>query len=169
MKNLIKIITQLSLIMIAGVFQAQVSIGKPSVEGSSILDFAASTTQGIILPATTGFPASPTNGTFIFNRSDAKIYTYEKSAWLALTEGNGNASSIINNPSADVGNGVIMGAATSSATGVLVLESSNLALTLPKVFQPHLNVKSPYPGMMCYDTDSNTVAFYDGAYWNYWK
>lgn len=155
--------------MTASVFQAQVSIGKPSVEGSSILDFAANTTQGIILPATTGFPASPTNGTFIFNRSDAKIYTYQKSAWLALTEGSGNASSVINNPSADVGNGVIIGSATSSATGVLVLESSNLALTLPKVFQPHLTVKSPYPGMMCYDTDSNTVAFYDGAYWNFWK
>ncbi len=168
MKNF-KIIGQLILLLSAGFFRAQFSIGKPAVQGSSILDFGTNMTQGIILPATSGFPVSPTNGTFIFNRNDARIYTFQKNAWLPLTEGNGSTAAIINNPSPDVGNGVIIGAPTSPATGVLVLESSSLALTLPKINQPHLTVKSPYPGMMCYDTDSNTVAFFDGAYWNFWR
>ena len=42
-------------------------------------------------------------------------------------------------------------------------------MILPKVNQPEINVKSPYPGMICYDTASKTVAIFDGKVWNYWK
>lgn len=169
MKKLKKIISATSFLIFCLNLNAQVAIGKPSVQGSSILDFADSTTNGIILPATATFPASPTNGTLIFNRTDSRVYMRQNSNWIALTEGNGNSSSLINNPTSEVGNGVVIGANTSSATGVLVLESSSLALTLPKIDRPHLNVKAPYPGMICYDTASNTVAVFDGAYWNFWK
>ncbi|WP_148043492.1 hypothetical protein [Chryseobacterium sp. G0240] len=62
-----------------------------------------------------------------------------------------------------------MGASTSSAPGVLVLESANKALILPKVAAPHLNVKNPYPGMICYDTASKSMAVFDGLKWSYWK
>ncbi len=148
---------------------AQVAIGKTSVDGSSILDFQASTTKGIILPALTTAPTVPTNGTLGFYRTDAIVYMYQNNVWVPLTEGNGSTTALISNTSAEVGNGVVMGAATSTASGVLVLESSSLALTLPKVASPHLNVKSPYPGMICYDTNSNTIAVFDGAYWNFWK
>lgn len=62
-----------------------------------------------------------------------------------------------------------MGAKESAADGVLVLESTNRALVLPHVTNPHLTVKSPYPGMMCYDTVKKAVAVFDGTVWNYWK
>lgn len=149
---------------------AQVAIGKTSVQGSSILDFnETGNTKGIILPAVTTIPATPVNGTLGFYRADAVVYMRQNGAWVPMTEGNGNATNLVNNTSAEVGNGTIMGAAASSATGILILESSTLALTLPKVASPHLNMKSPYPGTMCYDTTSNTVAVFDGAYWNFWK
>lgn len=163
------ILILLFLTLFARGINAQVAIGKTSVDGSSILDFQANTTRGIILPALTTVPASPVNGTLAFYSPNARIYMFEKNTWVPLTEGNGNAASLINNTSAEVGNGVVIGASTSTATGVLVLESSNLALTLPKIDKPHLNVKSPYPGMICYDTSSNTIAVFDGAYWNFWK
>ena len=148
---------------------AQVAIGKTSVDGSSILDFQANTTKGIILPALASAPTVPVNGTLAFYRADAIVYMRQNNVWIPLTEGNGSTAGLINNTTAEVGNGVVMGAATSSVAGVLVLESSSLALTLPKVDKPHLNVKSPSPGMICYDTASNTIAVFDGAYWNFWK
>lgn len=149
---------------------AQVAIGKTTVQGSSILDFnETSNTKGIILPAVTTIPATPVNGTLGFYREDAVVYMRQNGAWVPMTEGNGSTTTLINNASAEVGNGTIMGAATSTATGILILESSTLALTLPKVASPHLNMKSPYPGTMCYDTTSNTIAVFDGAYWNFWK
>lgn len=149
---------------------AQVAIGKTSVQGSSILDFnETANTRGIILPAVTSIPATPVNGTLGFYRADAVVYMRQNGAWVPLTEGNGSTATLVNNTSAETGTGVVMGAATSTAAGVLVLESSSLALTLPKVTSPHLNVKSPYPGMICYDTTSDTIAVFDGAYWNFWK
>ena len=42
-------------------------------------------------------------------------------------------------------------------------------MVLPHVTNPHLTVKSPYPGMMCYDTVKKAVAVFDGTVWNYWK
>jgi len=62
-----------------------------------------------------------------------------------------------------------VGSDTTTAPGVLVMESSNKALILPKVATPHLNVKNPYPGMICYDTVSKTMAVFDGLKWSYWK
>lgn len=150
-------------------YHAQVAVEKTSLDGSSILDFNAGTTKGIILPALTTLPASPPNGFLGFNKLDARVYAYQNNIYVPLTQGTGIITALITNPSAEIGNGVIIGAATSTASGVLVLESTSLALTLPKINQPHLNVKSPYPGMMCYDTATNTIAIFDGAYWNYWK
>ena len=157
--------------MFSWLFNAQVAIEKTSLNGSSILDFNAGTTKGIILPALTTLPASPPNGFLGFNKLDARVYMYQNNAYVPLTEGIGIGSitGLITNLSPDLGNGVIIGAVTSTASGVLVLESTSLALTLPKINQPHLNVKSPYPGMICYDTATNTIAVFDGSYWNYWK
>ena len=31
------------------------------------------------------------------------------------------------------------------------------------------DVFSPYPGMMCYDMASKTVAIFDGTQWSYWN
>lgn len=178
------------LILIFNCVNAQVAIGKTTISGnSSILEFAGNTTdnlptnaettnfRGIILPGVTAspvFPAvtpstnNPQNGTFLFDRQMQTIRMYENGIWVNLSD-TGNSTGMVPLSGTEKGEGVIIGAATSSATGVLVLESSDKALILPHIKNPHTTVKSPYPGMMCYDTFSNSVAFYDGKNWNYWK
>ena len=160
-----------------GTIDAQVALGgKQTIEGTStILDFnnTATNTNGIILPAISALPStlsSNNNGTFLFDRSDNKVKMFENNTWINLTD-TGSSSSIVVNTSAESGNsqGVIIGAENSSAEGILVLESADKAMILPRIEDPHLNVKSPYPGMMCYDTKSKSLAVFNGYLWNYWK
>lgn len=179
-----------SLLLFAVSANAQISIGgKETVEGNStLLDFnspflSGSTiqtendnTKGIILPAVdnlNGALSATTgvnNGTFLFDKSDNKVKMFEKNTWVFLSDA-GNASMISANTSNDTDGlqGVIIGSETSSAKGVLVLESADKAMILPRIMNPHLTVKSPYPGMMCYDTVSRSLAVFDGSVWNYWK
>ena len=167
-----------ALLFLFNIASAQVAIGKTTVNGSStLLDFDDSTgnTSGIILPAiadrNTAASTADNNGTFIFDISDNKVKMYENSVWQSLSDDAGDGTLVANhnNSTAEAGNGVIIGSATSSAKGVLVLEDSKKAMILPRINQPELNVKSPYPGMMCYDTESMSLAVYDGVRWNYWK
>lgn len=156
---------------------AQVTIGKQTVQNTStILDFdnANDTNfRGIILPAVANTnnalatdPAQ-NNGTFLFDRSDDRVKMYENNVWVNLSDA-GTEPATINN-SDELGEGAIIGSATTNAEGVLILESPNTAVVLPWIFRPHETVKSPYPGMMCYDTESRTLAVFDGTVWNYWK
>ena len=152
---------------------AQVGIGKNTVDGvSTILDFENSTTNGIILPAVDFAPTDlnviNNGGTFLYDLTDSRVKMYENGTWINLSDA-GIKTSIISNTSNEIGNGVIIGAETTSAKGVLVLESDSKAMILPKINQPEVNVKSPYPGMICYDTASKTLAIFDGKVWNYWK
>lgn len=149
--------------------QAQTAIGKRTVDGNSaILDFASGSTNGIILPAVTTLPASPANGTFLLDKNDRRVKMRQNGAWVNLSD-QGSTSAIIANPATETANRTVMGSRSSNADGVLVLESSDKALILPKINSPHLNVKSPYPGMMCYDTTSQSMAIFDGFAWSYWK
>ncbi|WP_291895845.1 hypothetical protein [Chryseobacterium sp.] len=170
--NTIKNISIAVGLVVFNSFFAQVAIGKQSVEGkSTLLDFdnMSGNTKGLILPATSGLPTgSLVNGTFIFDVTDKKVKVYENDTWKPLSDA-GNSSAVIGNNSAESGKGVIIGDASSPADGVLVLESQNKAMILPKIADPHLNVKNPYPGMICYDTSSKTLAVFDGSVWNYWK
>jgi hypothetical protein len=171
MKPIKKISIALAL-MIFNAFYTQVAIGKETIDGrSTILDFnnTSTNTKGLNLPATQGIPAgSPANGTFVFDTSDGKVKVYENNTWKALSDV-GNVASVIPNDSDEAGNGVVIGNKEGSADGVLVLESPDKAMILPKISSPHLNVKNPYPGMICYDTVSKTFAVFDGTVWNYWK
>lgn len=81
----------------------------------------------------------------------------------------GDVSKIAQNTSNEVGNGVIIGNSTSAATGVLILEATDKALALPQIASPQTNVKSPYPGMICYDTTTKTVAVFNGKVWSFLK
>ncbi|PWN63997.1 hypothetical protein [Chryseobacterium viscerum] len=171
MKNIRNISIAAALIAFNSVF-AQIAIGKQTIDGNStVLDFdnVAGNTKGLILPATSGLPTGTlVNGTLIFDVTDNKVKVYENDTWKSWSDA-GNSSAVIVNNSAESGKGVIMGEAVSSADGVLVLESQDKAMILPKVATPHLNVKNPYPGMICYDTTSKTLAIFDGSVWNYWK
>jgi len=161
-------VTIISLSAFASV-SAQTAINKNTADGSSVLDFAAGTTKGIILPAVETLPATPANGTFLLDKTDKKIKMYQNGLWVELS-GIGNITNIVPySGTVDNGKQTVMGARSTGVDGVLVLESTNKALVLPKISNPHLNVKSPYPGMMCYDTNRKALAVFDGNVWNYWK
>ncbi|WP_228720144.1 hypothetical protein [Chryseobacterium panacisoli] len=171
MKN-IRNISIAAALIVSNSFFAQIAIGKQTVDGSStILDFdnVPGNTKGLILPSTSGLPnGTLVNGTFIFDITDNKVKVYENDTWKSLSDA-GNSSAVMVNNFAESGKGVIMGEAVTTADGVLVLESQDKAMILPKIAVPHLNVKNPYPGMICYDTTSKTLAIFDGSVWNYWK
>lgn len=168
----IKSIFTVAVVLVFNSISAQIAIEKETVDGNStILDFnnTSTNTKGLILPATQGIPTgNPANGTFIFDASDDKIKVYENNTWKALSD-TGNGSAVVPNSSDETGSGVVIGTPAGSAEGILVLESQDKAMILPKISSPHLNVKNPYPGMICYDTASKTFAVFDGTVWNYWK
>lgn len=177
------------ILFISSISNAQVAIGKTTIEGSNtLLDFNSTlgNTKGIILPSIINIanletvrydnPLTPgvashvlENGTFIFDYSEGKVKVRQNNVWKDLNTDPGNTSSIIMNSSSDIGLGTIIGSDTSTAIGALILESPNKAMILPKIANPHLNVKSPYPGMICYDSVSKSLAVFDGTNWSYWK
>lgn len=151
---------------------AQTAINKKTADSSAVLDFAAGTTKGIILPAVETLPATPANGTFLFDKVAKIVKMYQNGAWVNLSDVGDIAGTVPVAPysgTVDNGKQTVIGSRSTTADGVLVLEAADKALVLPKISNPHLNVKSPYPGMMCYDTDRKALAVFDGLVWNYWK
>ena len=148
---------------------AQTAIEKKTVDGSAVLDFAGGTTKGLILPAVETLPSTPANGTFLLDKTDQKIKMYQNGFWVELSGVGSIANIVPYSGTVDNGKQTVIGARSTVADGVLVLESTNKALVLPKISNPHLNVKSPYAGMMCYDTNRKALAVFDGKVWNYWK
>lgn len=149
---------------------AQTAVGKQFVSNASVvLDFGTGTSKGIILPAVETLPATPVNGTFLFDVADERIKMYENGSWRPLSNQGDNSNIVPYKGAVDTGKQTVMGARSTTVDGVLVLESANKAMVLPHIANPHLTVKSPYAGMMCYDTTSKTVAVFDGAVWSYWK
>lgn len=149
---------------------SQVGIETTSIHADALLDFPVGQNKGIVLPMVETLPtgSGATNGTFLIDKTDGRVKVRQNGVWLNLT-GTSSLSSYSVNPSPDTAEGVIIGATSSSATGVLVLESTSKALMLPKVVSPHINIKSPYPGLMCYDTTKNAVAVFNGTAWYYWN
>ncbi|APD06469.1 hypothetical protein UJ101_00938 [Flavobacteriaceae bacterium UJ101] len=157
-------------ILFIGFIQGQIAIGKTDLSSkSSILEFNDDK-GGIILPYVTSETAvsTPSEGTFIFDSTDKKVKLYDGTTWIDLSINQGTVDTTSQNSLSENDGGVILGAAKSSAKGVLVLESSDKAMILPKVADPHLNVISPEPGTMVYDTTSKTISFYNGTQWSYW-
>lgn len=153
-----------------GVFPAQIGIQKAQADGDGLLDFATNTTNGILLPIVETLPTDAKEGTILMDKNDKIIKMYTGLIWIPLSDA-GSITGATFNTSAEIAgtNRIIMGAGASTAPGVLVLESANKALILPKIATPHTNVKSPYPGMICYDTTSKSLAVFDGLKWSYWK
>lgn len=166
MKNIILLVGFLS----SGLVCAQVGIGKESIDGDGILDFAPNTTNGIMLPIVETIPNDAVAGTFLMDKNDKIIKVKDNSGWVALSDA-GSINNATFNTNAEVSgpNRVIIGNSATTVPGVLVLESPDKALILPKIANPHINVKSPYPGMICYDKVSKTMAVFDGLKWSYWK
>lgn len=159
---------------------AQTAIGKTSVDGNSILDFGTGN-KGIILPwvqnASTLTGGAATNGTLLYDVQTKKVRARVNGAWTDLSRNGDDTATHTTKINAHLAknevinsgqSGVIMGATSSSAIGVLVLESNAKALILPKMASPHLNMRNPEPGTMAYDTVKDLLCVYDGKEWSFW-
>lgn len=164
------------------------AVGTAAVKTSVLLEFAAGQNKGIILPYVRTIPASPAEGTLILDASSptAARVKYYNGSWVDLSGQDGNVTTAlaqqptaIQAPETTVSK-VIIGAATSSADGVLVLESTTKAMVLPIVGTvveggiTKVNIPNPSPGMMVYvinstDATKKRLAVYNGAVWSYWK
>lgn len=171
-----KIICGIAFCALACAGNAQVAIGKEVVDGeSTILDFddSANNARGLILPAVESVSAvlsEENNGTFVFDKTDKTVKVYQNNQWSLLSDEGSLIGLVVNTSDENTSDqGVIIGSDSSNAEGVLVLESADKAMILPRIANPHTTVKSPYAGMMCYDTVSKSLAVFDGSVWNYWK
>lgn len=145
---------------------AQVAIGKTSVDGSGILDFGTSTTTIrtiVINPINLPTCDATTKGAIASNASTGQLATCNGTAWT----NNGASTTSVAVTGTDSGSGVIIGATSSAATGALILESPSKALILPKYSYPDLQIKLPTRGALVYDTTRKAVVYYNGTTWQY--
>lgn len=155
--------------------KAQVAIGKTAVANNSVLLDFGTEPKGIILPSVETAPGA-VGGTFIFDTTDNSVKVLEEKNegandnWTNLTENDepGVPHGFINSGN-DVGEGLIMGAEITTKPGILVLESTNRALVLPNVENPHLSMPGVVAGTIVYDTASDMLAVFDGNNWSFWK
>ncbi|MCU7618433.1 hypothetical protein NZ698_14630 [Chryseobacterium sp. PBS4-4] len=145
----------------------------PVVSSTSVLlEFSNNANKGIILPWTNGDVGNPVNGTIIFNTVSKKVKAFLNNAWVdysneASTNNSvdtslQNSAAFPENPNA----GVVIGN-SSTVKGILVLESQDKALVLPKVASPHLNIINPSPGMIVFDTVKELLCIYNGTQWSF--
>lgn len=151
-----------------------------------LLEFEAGQNKGLILPYVRTMPTSPnvTPGTMLLDASDqtkAKIKYYapgnslaDINGWVDLSNNNeaNISATMTNQPTGiveDINSKTIIGATSSPARGVLVLESTTKAMVLPQVATTD-DVKDPAPGMMVYinKTGAKRLAVYNGSKWTYW-
>jgi hypothetical protein len=161
-----------------GVLNAQViigdAIGTASVTNSVLLDFAASQNKGLILPYVRTMPTPPTEGTIVLDVTDvtkARV-KYYNGAWIDLSGQDADVTTILatqpttaqvpETPSEKV----IIGATSTTANGVLVLESTTKSMILPIVSDVQ-NIPSPSPGMIVYA--NKRLAVFNGSKWSFWK
>ena len=153
--------------------RAQIAIGKNTIDGSGIIDFGINLKGGIVLPRITQMPTQAealTNGTILVNAVDlnsVKVQVRQNGNWINLTD-NISLPYLDVNTAPDTGNGVVFGSNTSSASGVLVLESTNKALILPKVTNVN-DYGNALIGTLFYDLATKSLAVYDGSKWILWK
>ena len=184
MKNIFVIIL---LVMMSGA-QAQVIIGDATGTAadktSVLLEFAAGQNKGIIVPYVRSLPTlnALVGGSIILDATTptlARMKYYNGTTWIDLSGQDGNLVSPIDyltiQPDATVApetaaSKTIIGASSSPADGVLVLESNTKAMVLPTVLDVQ-NIPSPSPGMMVYvnKTGAKRLAVFNGTKWSFWK
>lgn len=158
------------LIILSSPINAQIGFEKTIIDGSGLIDFPIGTTKGIVLPqvADNTNMTDVSEGTFIFDGATSRVKYYNGIIWIELTGQTGTSRTLLPGAENNQSKGIIIGASDSDAKGVLILESQDKALILPKIIDPATNVKSPSPGMMCYDPVLKLVCFYNGTSWAFW-
>lgn len=180
MKTLLSILT----LTIISSLNAQVIIGdavgtaSAANKTSVLLEFAAGQNKGIIVPYVRSLPTGTAlvGGSIILDATTAttaRMKYYNGSAWVDLSGQDANITSALTaQPTTTEASTskAIIGAATSTADGVLVLESTTKAMILPIVADVQ-NIPSPSPGMMVYINKSGAkrLAVFNGSRWSFWK
>lgn len=150
-------------------------IGTASNKTSVLLEFANTNNKGLILPYVKTLPSNVTPGTILLdasNGSHARV-KYYNGAWQDLSGRDGDVNTALSQQpnNGESSNGmVIIGSSSSSADGVLVLESATKAMVLPVVSNVD-NIPSPSPGMMVYvnKAGAKRLAFFNGSVWSFWS
>ncbi|WP_292009566.1 hypothetical protein [Chryseobacterium sp.] len=166
-----KKISFLTPFLISAALSAQVAIGKTTLESSSSSIEFGDENRGVVLPWVTDTSSvqSAVNGTLVFDTSDHKVKVYENNDWVDLSvDTTGIADTTLQDSlNENVNAKVAIGTATATP-GILVLEDTDKAMILPKVADPHLNIISPAPGMIVYDTNKKLLAVFNGTVWTFW-
>ncbi|MDY3537403.1 hypothetical protein PG275_05205 [Riemerella anatipestifer] len=182
-----KIIYIATVIVSSLSFKAQVNIGSGSLnagstESSVLLEFNNLEKKGVILPWVNSVAesnlmdnvASP-NGTFVLDRNDKYVKAKINNTWQNLNYLADNTNTIPPNTSdiskvENIDAQVVIGNFSSSAKGVLVLESSTKALVLPKFRDVQKSMVNPSPGMIVFDDTpgKEQVCVYNGTEWSFW-
>lgn len=167
------------------IMNAQIIIGDATGTATNktsvLLEFAAGQNKGLILPYVRTLPTNPTEGTILLDASNAttsrvKYYAGMVKGWVDLSGQNADVTPAMANqptavqaPEAATSKSII-GAQTSTANGVLVLESTVKAMVLPIVTDVQ-NIPSPSPGMMVYinKAGAKRLAVFNGNKWSFWK
>ncbi len=162
----------LIMIIIASVScNAQIALGKTTLESASSSVEFGNENRGLVLPwaANTSGIQNVVNGTMIFDTSDMKVKVYQNNLWKDLSvDGTGAADTSLQDSLTDQPDAKVSVGTPSSVSGILVLEDSNKAMILPKVASPHLNIIAPAAGMMVYDTQKKQLAVFNGTVWSFW-
>lgn len=155
------------------------AVGTAATKTSVLLEFANTNNKGIIVPYVRTLPAAAAanEGTILLDASTATTARMRYSngtSWVDLSGQDANITTELSGqPSTSVvetGAKSIIGATSSAADGVLVLESTTKAMVLPIVTDVN-NIPSPSPGMMVYvnKASAKRLAVYNGSKWSFWK
>ncbi|RYD90236.1 MAG: hypothetical protein EOP54_24290 [Sphingobacteriales bacterium] len=159
--------------------QAQVIIDKDVnqvVSSPSVLIEFGTQPKGLLLPwvTNTAGVTGAVAGTVVYDVSDKKV-KYLKGGtgggWIDMSiDANGVVDTSLQDTPTDLPTAkTVIGDRNTAAPGILVLDSPDKAMVLPKVSRPAVNIINPSAGMMAYDTNSKQLAVFNGTVWTFWK
>ena len=163
-----KSIIILATVLLPVLAVAQVAIGKTTVSNGSVLLEFGDDARGIRLTpvqdVTSGSFATPEGGTIAFDGATGSFKYFDgvAPAWSATDAGGTTGGSPAGPDATNLG--AIIGSPTTTSKGVLVLESTNKALVLPKVSDVR-RILTPPTGLLVYDTFDKSVKVYNGVGW----
>ena len=152
------------------------NIGTATDKTSVLMEFSAAGNRGLILPYITNKTGLTTPGSIILNATTptaAKVEYYNGTTWVDLSVQTANVSSYLGIQPVAKENAnakMVIGSATSSANGILVLESTSKAMILP-IVSSYQDIVNPAPGMMVIVNNGGikTLAVYNGSQWSFWN
>ena len=165
-----KLFTFIIVALIGSISFGQLAIGIPNVTNNSvILEFGNDGNKGLILPYTEAEIANAPNGTFIFDTSVNRVKVRIANNWVDLSNQNGASNLADQNVHTENSeSGIVIGANTSNADGVLVLDATDQAMVLP-IVDNFTDIVNPSPGMIVYVRTNKRLAVFNGTKWTFWK